>query len=186
MPPVMVLDACVLYPAALWLAAGGTIRVHCTNEIHAEWMRNVERDFGVEASVLERVRDLMDRAAGGALIGRYRYHERLFPKTDVKDRHVAGAAVAARRLYGADTVTIVTWNIKDFDRKELVEAGLAAETPDAFLGRLLEASPEDVITAFARMRDNLRNPPKTTEQCVDTLAAQRLQQFALMLSARIG
>lgn len=84
MPPVVVLDACVLYPAAqrdlfMWLAAGGAIRAHWTNEIHDEWIRNVERDFGVAGSVLNRVRKLMDRAAGDALIGRYRQYERLFP-----------------------------------------------------------------------------------------------------------
>lgn len=69
MPPVAVLDACVLYPAAqrdllMWLAATGAIRAHWTNQIHNEWMRNVAQDCGVERSVLERVRQLMDRAAG--------------------------------------------------------------------------------------------------------------------------
>ncbi len=52
MTPVVVLDACVLYPAAqrdlfMWLAAGGDIRAHWTNQIHDEWMRNVERDYRV-------------------------------------------------------------------------------------------------------------------------------------------
>jgi hypothetical protein len=102
MPPVVVLDACVLYPAAqrdffMWLAAGGVIRAHWTNEIHAEWMRNVEHDYGIARSVLERVRKLMDRAADDALIRHYRQHEHLFTKTDAKDRHVAAAAVAARK-----------------------------------------------------------------------------------------
>jgi hypothetical protein len=61
-PPVVVLDACVLYPAAqrdlfMWLAAGAAIRAHWTNDIHDEWMRNVARDFGVARDVLERVRN---------------------------------------------------------------------------------------------------------------------------------
>jgi hypothetical protein len=64
MTPVVVLDACVLYPAAqrdlfMWLAAGGAIRAHWTNEIHDEWMRNVERDYGVARGVLKRVRKLI-------------------------------------------------------------------------------------------------------------------------------
>lgn len=63
MPPVVVLDACVLYPAAqrdifMWLAAGGAIRAHWTNEIHDEWMRNVEQGYSVARSILERVRKL--------------------------------------------------------------------------------------------------------------------------------
>jgi hypothetical protein len=111
--PVVVLDACVLYPAALrdlfmWLAAGGAIRAHWTKQIHDEWMRNVARDFGVSRSVLERVRQLMDRAAGDAVIHYYRHHERLFPKTDPKDRHLAAAALAARKRAGTNMVTIVT------------------------------------------------------------------------------
>lgn len=191
MPPVVVLDACVLYPAAqrdlfMWLAAGGTIRAHWTNEIHDEWMRNVERDYGVSRGVLERVRKLMDRAAGDALILRYRQHERLFPKTDAKDRHVAAAAVAARRRSRVDSVTIITWNLKDFDRKDLAAAGVVAETPEAFLCRLLTDSPAEVIAAFMRMRDNLQNPPKTVQECADTLAAQGLKRFAALIATRAG
>jgi hypothetical protein len=189
-PPVVVLDACVLYPAAqrdlfMWLAAGGAIHAHWTNEIHDEWIRNVERDYGVDRSVLDRVRKLMDRATGDALIGRYRQHERLFPKTDAKDRHVAAAAVAARNHSGADIVTIITWNIEDFDLKELANAGIAAENPDVFLCRLLADSPENSVTAFIRMRDNLRNPPKTTRECAATLAAQGLTKFAGLIMTRL-
>ncbi len=190
MPPVVVLDACVLYPAAqrdlfMWLAAGGAICAHWTNEIHDEWIRNVEHDYGVERRVLDRVRELMDQAAGDALISRYRQHERLFPKTNAKDRHVAAAAVAARKRSGADIVTIITWNLKDFDGRELAKAGLAAESSDAFLCRLLADSPENVVAAFIRMRDNLRNPSKTTRECADTLAAQGLKKFARLIEARL-
>ena len=190
MQPVVVLDACVLYPAAqrdlfMWLAAGGAIHAHWTNEIHDEWMRNVSRDFGIPRDVLERVRGLMDRAAGDALIGRYRQHERLFPKTDSKDRHVAAAAVAARKRTGASVATIITWNLKDFDRSELAQTGVVAENPDDFLCRLLNNSPQSTVAAFARMRDNLRNPTKTTRDCADALAAQGLKKFAGLISATL-
>jgi len=190
MPPVVVLDACVLYPAAqrdffMWLAAGGAIRAHWTQEIHEEWMRNVERDYGIARSVLERVRTLMDQAAGDALLSHYRQHEHLFTKTDAKDRHVAAAAVAARKRSKAQIVTIITWNLRDFDRNELAKVGVAAESPDAFLCSLFAESPEEVIAAFTRMRDNLRNPPKTTRECVNALAAQGLKKLAGMLSAAI-
>ncbi len=57
MPPVVVLDACVLYPAAqrdlfMWLAAGGAIRAHWTNEIHDEWMRTNTMPAGVGGDAL--------------------------------------------------------------------------------------------------------------------------------------
>jgi hypothetical protein len=191
MLPVVVLDACVLYPAAqrdlfMWLAAGGVIRVHWTNEIHDEWMRNVARDYSIARSVLERVRNLMDRAAGDALIGRYRQHEHLFTKTDAKDRHVAAAAVAARKRAKADIVAIITWNRGDFDCNELAKVGVVTETPDDFLCRLLADSPETVFTAFTRMQNNLRNPPRTTQECADTLAKQGLKKFAGLISAMTG
>ena len=190
MPPVVVLDACVLYPAAqrdllMWLAAAGTIRAHWTNQIHDEWMRNVAHDYGVERSVLERVRRLMDHAAGDALIGGYQRYESLFPKTDAKDRHIAAAAVAARKRSGAGNVTILTWNLKDFDRKEMAAAGITAENPDAFLCRLLAGAPEHTVAAFTRMRDNLRNPPKTSRECADTLAAQGLKNFSRLIVAML-
>ncbi len=190
MSPVVVLDACVLYPAAqrdlfMWLAARGVIRAHWTNEIHDEWMRNVERNYGIARSVLERVRKLMDGGAGDALIKHYRQHEHLFAKTDAKDRHVAAAAVAARKRSKADIVTIITWNLGDFDRKELANAGVAAETPDAFLSRLFAKSPEEVIAAFVRMQNNLRNPSKTVQECADTLATQGLKNFAELISGVI-
>jgi hypothetical protein len=190
MPPVVVLDACVLYPAAqrdffMWLAAGGVIRAHWTNEIHDEWMRNVERDYGITRSVLERVRKLMDRAAGDALIRHYRQHEHLFTKTDAKDRHVAAAAFAARKRSKADIVTIITWNLRDFDRRELAKVGVAAETPDAFLCRLFAKSPDEVIAALVRMQNNLRKPSKTVRECTDTLAMQGLKNFAELISGAI-
>ena len=188
MPPFVVLDACVLYPAAqrdlfMWLAVTGAIRAHLTNEIHREWMRNVARDYGVAASVLEQVRKLMDRALGDdALVRGYRQHERLFPKTDAKDRHVAAAAVSVVQRSRGEIVTIITWNIKDFDRKELTQVGVAVASPDVFLSRLLVASSQEVIVAFTRMRDNLQNPPKTTRECADTFAAQGMKKFAGLIS----
>ncbi len=127
----------------------------------------------------------MDRAAGDALISHYRQHKHLFTKTDAKDRHVAAAAVAARKRSKASIVTIITWNLRDFDRGELAKVGVAAESPDAFLCRLFAESPKEVIAAFTRMRDNLRNPPKTTRECVNALAAQGLKKLAGMISAAI-
>lgn len=188
MTPVVVLDACVLYPAAqrdlfMWLAAEGAIRAHWTNQIHDEWMRNVARDYGVARSELEKVGQLMNLGAGDALISRYRQHEALFPKTDAKDRHVAAAAVTARKQSGANVVTVITWNLKDFNRKELAQAGLVVEDPDTFLCRIMSDSTDSVVSAFVRMRDNLLNPTKTTQECADTLFAQGLKNFSELIKA---
>lgn len=80
----------------------------------------------------------------------------------------------------------MTWNLKDFDRKELAAVGLVAESPDDFLCRLLAKLPEEVGAAFFRMRDNLRNPPKTSRECIETLAAQGLKAFSRMIGELSG
>ncbi len=46
---IAVLDACVIYPSALrdilmWLAVVGVYEPRWTDDIHAEWMRNVLKD----------------------------------------------------------------------------------------------------------------------------------------------
>jgi hypothetical protein len=110
---------------------------------------------------------LMNRAAGEALIRRYRQHEGLFPKTDAKDRHVAAAAVTARKQSAVNVVTVITWNLKDFNRKELAQAGLAVENPDTFLCRMMTLQTASFrlscacATTFAtqpRQRRNVRTP----------------------------
>jgi hypothetical protein len=71
--PVCVYDANVLYSAQLRdflmrLAAGAVVRAHWTEEIHEEWMRNVEADYSdISREDLRRVRRLMDEALPSAL-----------------------------------------------------------------------------------------------------------------------
>ena len=77
----------------------------------------------------------MEINPGHPLVLWLKYEETRFAKTDAKDRHVAASAVAARKRSEVDIVTIITWNLGDFDRKELDQVGVAAETPDAFLCR---------------------------------------------------
>jgi len=52
--------------------------------------------------------------------------------------------------------------------------------------RLVVKSPEDVAAVFFRMRDKLRNPPKTNRECVETLAAQGLRTFSRIIGESIG
>lgn len=148
-------------------------------------MRNVAQDFGIARPVLERVRSLMNGAADDVLIRGYRRHQQLFPLTDANDRHVAAAAFRARQRAAVEHVAILTWNIKDFARAELSAVGLSAVTPDDFLTDLIGHSPEAVRAAFNRMRENLRKPKKTFDECVDALAVQGLKRFSEALKALV-
>ena len=80
-------------------------------------------------------------------------------------------------------MSVITWNLKDFNRKELAQAGLAVENPDTFLCRMMSNSPDNVVSAFMRMQGNLRNPSKTTQECADTLFAQGLKTFSGLIKA---
>ena len=80
----------------------------------------------------------------------------------------------------------MTWNLKYFDRKELAAVGLVSENPDAFLCRLLAILPEEVAAAFFWIRHSLRNPPKTSSECVEIIAAPGLKAFSRMIGELIG
>ncbi len=110
----VVYDACVLYPAPLrsllmYLAMTGLYRARWTNDIHEEWMRNVQRDYpDVTRQQAERIRDLMNAHIGDCLVTGY---ETLIPSLalpDPDDRHVLAAAICCE----ADI--ILTFNLKDF------------------------------------------------------------------------
>lgn len=63
--------------------------------------------------------------------------------------------------------------------------GLSAVTPDDFLTDLIGHSPETVRAAFNRMRENLKKPKKTFDECIDALAAQGLKRFSEELKALV-
>ncbi len=73
----VVYDACVLYPAPLrsllmYLAMTGLYRARWTNDIHEEWMRNVQEDYpDVTRYQAERIRDLMNAHVADCLVTDY-------------------------------------------------------------------------------------------------------------------
>jgi hypothetical protein len=68
-PPVIVLDACVLYPAAqrdlfMWLAAGGVVRAHWTDDIHPEWINSLRLFAGTETCAVRTVPPIAPAVSG--------------------------------------------------------------------------------------------------------------------------
>ncbi len=72
---------------------------------------------------------------------------------DPNDRRVLAAAIGG----GADV--IVTHNLMDFPDAALAPHKITAMRPDAFILRLLGASPEDVLKAIRAQQASLKNPP---------------------------
>jgi hypothetical protein len=90
----------VLYPAPLRdllveLSAGaGLYRAKWTAEIHDEWIRNVTKDRPeLDSKLLERTRDLMNRAVADCLVEGYQELATGLVLPDQGDRHILAAAI---------------------------------------------------------------------------------------------
>src|SRR3990167_4305326 len=101
-PPIVVYDACVLYPAALrdllmHLALTDLYQAKWTEEIHDEWIRNVLlNNAHLTCKQLERTRKLMNEHVDYCLVYDY---QKLIPSLtlpDQHDRHVLAAAIQAK------------------------------------------------------------------------------------------
>jgi predicted nucleic acid-binding protein len=182
--PIVVLDACILYPAALrnlmmWLAVHDVIKPRWTDQIHEEWMRNVLKDHpDLTREKLMRTRQLMDANAEDCLITDYEKHISGLILPDPDDRHVLAAAIEC----AADA--IVTWNLADFPAAILDEHGLDVLTPDQLICGLLDSNPESLLAAMKEHRSTLKNPPKTPSQYLDDLLLQGLARSVKLFQER--
>lgn len=178
---VAVLDACVLYPAALhdvllWLAAESVYHPRWTDTIHEEWMRAVLANRpDLTREQLERTRSLMDQVDPECLV---MDHEELVLTAELPDpgdRHVLAAAIAAKAS------VIVTLNLADFPQSVLAPFRVRALHPDAFLISLLDQDPAAFLGGLHKHRASLRRPPKTREQYLEALRRAGLPTLARRL-----
>ena len=182
------LDANVLYPAPvrdifIQLAVTDIYHAKWSATIHEEWMRSLLRDKPrLDRAVLQRTRDLMDRAVRDCLVTGY---EALIPALtlpDPADRHVLAAAIAGR------CDVIVTQNLRDFPAEALAPYGLEAQHPDDFLSNQLNLAPGLFCEVIRKVRARLKNPPFTAEQYLGVLTqtglvatASDLAQFSSLI-----
>jgi predicted nucleic acid-binding protein len=180
-PPVAVYDACVLYPFHLrnvlvQCAFDGLVDARWTDDIHAEWMRNLAANSpGTTFERLERTRDLMKAALPDADVGGYQDLIAGLSLPDPDDRHVLAAAIAGKASL------IVTWNLKHFPTVGLRSHGLAAISPDHFLVDLHATYRSEMIASLRRARLNLRKTLPSAEEFIDAFKAQGLTAFSRIL-----
>jgi cytosine/adenosine deaminase-related metal-dependent hydrolase len=170
---IVLLDACVLYPASLRdfimrLAMTGLFAAKWTDQIHDEWIRNLLENRPELELQLARTRELMDQAIPDSLVTGYETLIDGLSLPDPDDRHILAAAIRC----GAQI--IVTFNLQDFPQSALDPYGLEAMHPDVFVEHQLTLHQGLVITAAKRHRAALTNPPKTSEKYLESLAAQGL------------
>lgn len=162
---VAVLDANVLFPmllrdTLLRVAAAGCFRVHWSARILDEMTRNLVRDYGMEPSRAEALRNVMEEAFPDANAEGWEEIEPTM-RNDPKDRHVVAAAVAV------DATVIVTSNIRDFGS---LPEGIVALTPDEFLTGIFMRDPAAVLKALAVQAASYRRPTLTTTELLERLA----------------
>lgn len=165
MTTVAVLDADVLYPMVLRdtllrAAAAGCFRMHWSQRILDEVTRNLVESYGMEPAKAAALRQAMVTAFPDADVQGWEPVEAQMTN-DLKDRHVAATAVVA------DATVIVTSNLRDF--RSLPE-GVVALSPDQFLQRLAEETPEGLMAALEAQVRAYRRPPVTLVELLGRLA----------------
>ena len=169
-PPTTIIDACVLYSAPLRdlvvrLAQVGLLQARWTKEIHDEWMRNVlKNNSKLSRERLERTRSLMDEAVRDCLVTGFSALIPSLSLPDPDDRHVLAAAVQGR------AGVIVTFNLSDFPPEALERYGVDARHPDELFSERLDAAADEFCEAARLQGQGLRNPPRSVEEFVTTLA----------------
>jgi predicted nucleic acid-binding protein len=176
------LDACVLYPAAIRdalmsLHFAGFYAAKWTTQIEHEWTSNLlkNRDdlsaerLAVTCQKMHRV--VRDWQVTG--------HESLIPGLslpDPDDRHVLAAAIRGH----ADC--IVTANLDDFPKDYVAGFDLEVIHPDDFLVLQLDLDEVRALKVFKGMRTRLENPAMSPEAFVQNFAHVGLARTAARLA----
>ncbi|WP_179380091.1 RSP_2648 family PIN domain-containing protein [Jannaschia marina] len=125
------LDACVLYPTVLreiltGCAAAGLYRPLWSPRVLEEWARAARKIPGGEAVARGEIAGLRAAFPGAEVRPGEGTMARLY-LPDPNDVHVLAAASDA----GADR--LVTFNMRDFPRRDVMAEGIVLQNPDAFL-----------------------------------------------------
>ncbi|PKQ15611.1 MAG: PIN domain-containing protein [Actinobacteria bacterium HGW-Actinobacteria-7] len=164
----VVLDACVLYPAAL-----RDILLRCaearffapiwSERILSEMLSALSRNRpDIPQERLVRLQELMSAAFPEAWVEIDRLTAQL---PDPDDSHVVAAAIASHAS------TIVTLNVRHFPQSTVdVHTRAIVMTPDQFLLQLLGEDPEAMVMVVLRAASALRNPPLSPRELLGVVA----------------
>jgi predicted nucleic acid-binding protein len=163
------LDACVLYPAPvrdllLWLADNELYKPVWTEEINGEWIRKLlSNRTDLKEESLRGAISAMNEAFPDANTTDYSTLIDALNLPDKDDRHVLAAAIRS------NSDVIVTLNVKDFPDNVVKTYDIEIQTPDNFIAGLIELNEKAALQAFQNQVRNLKNPPQSAEQVLDTL-----------------
>ncbi len=156
----VIYDACVLYPFHLRdilirLAMTRMFRARWTDDIHDEWIRSLLRENpNLDASKLQRTKELMDKAVGDCLIEGYKPFIEQVKMDDPDDRHVVAAAIVVK-------AEVIVTRDGHFKPEVLDEYGIGVQTPDEFILSLFDLDAQVTYDAIDQARRACKTPPFT-------------------------
>lgn len=164
---IALLDACVLYPAALRdtllrAALRDLYRPHWSAQIIDEVVRNLREHRGISDEQARKLTNaLTTHFAEAAVTG---YEDLIEGLTcHEKDRHVLAAAIRAH------AAAIVTFNLKDFPPDSLQPHSIEAQHPDTFLVHIFHIDPEGMVELLRDQATTLKNPPTPFARVLEAL-----------------
>ena len=182
---VVVLDACVIYPAPirdflLHLSTVDLFQPKWTSMIQEEWKRNllIQRP-DIRPEQLQRTITEMNRAFPDADVKHFEPLIDSLTLPDANDRHVLAAGICCRANY------ISTFNLKDFPKSRLKPFDIEAISPDTLIMELIDQDQEKVLHAFQNQVRFLKNPPKTPQQVVSALLKCGLKKTSTWIEMTI-
>ncbi|NEN76174.1 hypothetical protein F9B74_07545 [Pelistega sp. NLN82] len=119
-----------------------------SQEIGIEWLRNAPRIWKVSPNIVEKEWDNMQIQYPLSNMGEVPIYENLFKRIDKKDRHVAYCALEGIHRFNPQESILLTWNIKDFHRKELHLQEISLKTPDEYLSTLWKTHTQVLTQLF--------------------------------------
>jgi len=182
---IAVLDACVLYPAPLrdffmQLSVSDLFKAKWTDRIHEEWIYNLKKNRpDLKVNILKNIAKKMNTATRDCVVEDY---EKIIDELDLpdsNDRHVLAAAIKSEATF------IVTFNLKDFPKRNLGKYKVEAINPDDFIMMLMKSNHNEIILAAKTHRERLKNPPKSVNEYLLTLEKQKLKKTVKALSRNI-
>ncbi len=158
------------------VSLAGLVRARWTDAILDECFAAILKTRpSMNVVALKRTRLLMNKAVLDCQVTDY---ESLIPNLnlpDPGDRHVLAAALRCKAQF------IVTFNLKDFPKEALNPFGLEALDPDSYMLKLIELAPIRMASVISEQAEDLRNPPISIGELLETLKQQGLTQSVAQL-----
>ena len=152
-PHYVVLDTCVLISNTVRKLLIRMAQQQCIapiwgDYIGEEWRRNIPKIWDVSDDYAEREWNVMQSQCPAANMGVVDEFEKGLRYSDEKDHHVIACALSMQSKSPEQHISIITWNLKDFHRREMKDLGLYLYSPDQLLAKLWPTHHELMMDLF--------------------------------------